>query len=165
MMIKGVEVIDHTQECIDAKNIAVERALEAIGLQAESYAKKNLTASGHIDTGLLRNSIAHAVSGNVPTTRGQTTYKADRAKSKYTGYKNAERNEKGHIVKKSGEYSSPVPDDAENQKAVYVGSNVHYAPYIEYGSDRLAPTHFVKNALADNTSVYAKIAENCLKNV
>lgn len=165
MIIKGVEVIDHTAECIAAKNTAVERALEAIGIQAESYAKNNLTASGHIDTGLLRNSIAHAVSGNIPTTNGQTSYQADRAESKYQGLRPTKYDEKGNAIKESGSYSAAVPDAADNEKAVYVGSNVTYSIFIEYGTDRLAPTHFVKNALADNTSVYAQIAENCLKNV
>lgn len=127
MMIKGVEVIDHTQECIDAKNMAVERALEAIGIQAESYAKENLTASGHIDTGLLRNSIAHAVSGNVPTANGSTSYSADRAESKYQGFNSTLYDENGKAIKRTGEYSANVPDAEADEKAVFVGSNVHYA--------------------------------------
>lgn len=36
-------------------------ALEAIGLTAEKHAKENLTAFPRVDTGRLRNSIAHAV--------------------------------------------------------------------------------------------------------
>lgn len=165
MIIKGVEVIDHTAECIAAKNTAVERALEAIGLQAESYAKNNLTASGHIDTGLLRNSIAHAVSGNVPTTNGETTYTADKAESKYQNLRPTKYDAQGNPIKESGAYTSAVPDAADNEKTVYVGSNVYYAPYIEYGTDRIKPTKFIENALRNNLNVYAQIAENYMKNV
>ena len=162
MQIKGIEVVDHTAECIAAKNQAVLKALEAIGMQAESHAKQNLTASGHIDTGLLRNSIAHAVSGNVPTTNGKSTYQADRAESKYD-FTPVLRDEKGNAIKRSGEYSGTVPDADINEKAVYVGSNVHYASIIEYGSDRLEPTHYIKNAIANFTSEYEEIAKRYLQ--
>ena len=52
---------DHTKEAIDGMNSAVAKALEAIGLQAESYAKLELENDPRrIDTGTLRNSISHA---------------------------------------------------------------------------------------------------------
>ena len=162
MQIKGIEVVDHTAECIAAKNQAVLKALEAIGMQAESHAKQNLTASGHIDTGLLRNSIAHAVSGNTPTTNGKTVYQADRAESKYS-FVPTLYDDKGNAIKKTGNYTESVPDDDINEKAVYVGSNVHYAPYIEYGTDRIAPTHYIKNAIANYTNEYEEIAKMYLQ--
>lgn len=40
---------------------SILQALEMIGLKAESYAKVEITNNGSVDTGLLRNSIAHAV--------------------------------------------------------------------------------------------------------
>ena len=46
---------DHTKEVIDAKNQAVQKALEMIGLQCEGYAKLLCP----VDTGNLRNSITH----------------------------------------------------------------------------------------------------------
>lgn len=162
-MKSTIEVIDHTQECIDAKNEAIERALEAIGMQAESHAKNNLTASGHIDTGLLRNSIAHAVSGEIPTANGQSSYQADRALSKYDNFNtNVKYDDKGNPIAKSGQYDMPVPDAAPVEKAVYIGSNVHYAPYIEWGTDRIAPTHFIKNAITEHSTEYAEIAKKFL---
>ena len=51
-----VDFEDHSQECIDAKNAAVQKALEMIGLQCEGYAKLICP----VDTGRLRNSLTHA---------------------------------------------------------------------------------------------------------
>lgn len=51
---------DNTQQVLKAlsgPNGAIPRGLEAIGLTAEGYAKKNTP----VDTGRLRNSIGHAV--------------------------------------------------------------------------------------------------------
>ena len=89
---------------------SILQALEIIGLKAESYAKMKCP----VDTGLLRNSIAHAVAGEVPsiTISKANDYKADKPnengeirKGTYTG----------HTPKKKGEYT------------VYVGTNVEYA--------------------------------------
>lgn len=49
--------VDNSADVIEAKNAAVMRALEAIGLQAEGYAK----LKAPVDTGRLRNSITHSV--------------------------------------------------------------------------------------------------------
>ena len=48
---------DNTDEVIAALKNAKKRGLEAIGLTAEGYAKKDTP----VDTGRLRNSMAHAV--------------------------------------------------------------------------------------------------------
>ena len=48
---------DNTKEVLSALDKAIERGLEAIGLTAEGYAKKETP----VDTGRLRNSIGHAV--------------------------------------------------------------------------------------------------------
>ena len=47
---------DNTDEVISALEKAKKRGLEAIGLTAEGYAKKDTP----VDTGRLRNSISHA---------------------------------------------------------------------------------------------------------
>ena len=52
-----VKVTDNSAIFKRAKDEAVARALEAIGLTAERYAK----ADCPVDTGRLRNSISHAV--------------------------------------------------------------------------------------------------------
>ena len=57
--MSGVEIIDNTSKFKDAKDDGIERALEAVGLQAEGYAK----AKCPVDTGNLRNSITHQQEG------------------------------------------------------------------------------------------------------
>lgn len=52
---------DNTKQIEQALNKAIAKALEEIGLRAESHAKKNLTASGAVDTGRLRSSVTHQI--------------------------------------------------------------------------------------------------------
>lgn len=59
-MMSEIKITDNSAEVLRSLTFAKERALEAIGLQAEGYAK--LLAP--VDTGRLRNSIAHAVEGD-----------------------------------------------------------------------------------------------------
>ncbi len=77
-----VEVTSHRIEVIQAKDEAVEKALNVIGLVAERYAKEMCPT----DTGRLKNSISHE-----------------------------------------------TDDDT-----VYVGTNVEYAPYVEFGTGKFA---------------------------
>ena len=51
---------DNTEEVLSAMEKAIKNGLEAIGLTAEGYAKKNLYPGHGLDTGRLRNSISHA---------------------------------------------------------------------------------------------------------
>ena len=50
-------VEDHTDEVIEELGLAIARALEAIGIEAESDAAKLCP----VDTGRLRNSITHTI--------------------------------------------------------------------------------------------------------
>lgn len=53
---------DHTDEAKRIMETGIERALEAMGLVAESYARLELESNPRrIDTGNLRNSISHRV--------------------------------------------------------------------------------------------------------
>lgn len=55
------EIIENNKDKIEgALDEAIDRALEACGLQAENYAK----ARCPVDTGLLRNSISHTHDGD-----------------------------------------------------------------------------------------------------
>ena len=51
-----IDFHSNVDEIINLKDEGIERALEAIGLQAEGYAKMKAP----VDTGNLRNSITHA---------------------------------------------------------------------------------------------------------
>lgn len=77
-----IEVTSHRIEVIQAKDEAVAKALETIGLVAERYAKEMCPT----DTSRLKNSISHE-----------------------------------------------TDDDT-----VYVGTNVEYAPYVEFGTGKFA---------------------------
>lgn len=63
-MASGIDIIDHSAEVLAAIRRAKETALEEIGLKAEGYAKKNITANKSVDTGNLRNSITHEQAGD-----------------------------------------------------------------------------------------------------
>lgn len=79
---------------------AKEKALEAIGIQAEKYAKQKCP----VDTGLLHNSITHAISGQPAAIE---TYKADKGDAQ-------------------GSYSGTAPK-GWFETSVYIGTNVEYA--------------------------------------
>lgn len=80
----GINFINNSKEVLQALQQQAEVALEACGLAGEGFAKENITRQGAVDTGNLRNSIAHKVD--------------------------------------------------PQERCVYIGTNVHYAPYIEYGT-------------------------------
>ena len=55
-------------------------------------------------------------------------------------------------------------DDGEN--AVYIGSNVEYAPYVEYGDKATHKTggaHFLRDAVSSHTDLYKSIMESALE--
>lgn len=54
-----IDFHSNVDEILNMKDDGIERALEAIGLQAEAYAKLNLYPGHGLDTGRLRNSITH----------------------------------------------------------------------------------------------------------
>lgn len=63
-MALNIHIIDNTKEIIRAKNAAIARALEKIGLLCENHTKSNITSDGLVKTGALRNSITHTVEGD-----------------------------------------------------------------------------------------------------
>lgn len=64
---------DNSDKVAEELRVRINKALEICGLTAENYAKKLCT----VDTGLLRNSITHALSGEPAAI---STYSADKAK-------------------------------------------------------------------------------------
>ena len=68
--MSNYRVKDNTKEVLSAMEKAIERGLEAIGLTAEGHAKK-ITP---VDTGRLRNSIAHAVEDDAAFIGTNTSY-------------------------------------------------------------------------------------------
>ena len=108
MAIGSVKVTSHVKEVIEAKNDAIVRALEAIGIQAEG----DVAELAPVDTGRLRDSITHEVD--------------------------------------------------ESEEAVYIGTNVEYAAYQEYGTSRMKAHPFLKPGIMNNLETYKEIAEKYL---
>lgn len=108
MAIGSVKVTSHVKEVIEAKNDAIARALEAIGIQAEG----DVAELAPVDTGRLKDSITHEVD--------------------------------------------------ESEEAVYIGTNVEYAAYQEYGTSRMKAHPFLKPGIMNNLETYKEIAEKYL---
>ena len=126
-----MEVISHKKEIIDLKNEAVARALEAIGIQAESDVVKVITEKRIVDTGRLRDSI---------------TYKTARGGDSAKG------------AARSGDEVQGSPD----KDSVYIGTNVEYAAYHEYGTSRIVARPYLKPGIMNNLSTYKEIAKKML---
>jgi phage gpG-like protein len=54
---------------------------------------------------------------------------------------------------------------ASGEQAVYIGTNVEYAPYVEYGdyAHTTGKNHFLRDAAADHRDHYKEIMEAALK--
>lgn len=102
--ISSIRIVDNSDLFKNATAEAIERALEAIGLEAEANAKRIATEKEVVDTGLLRNSITHAIGGKEAAI---SSYKDDKGDGK-------------------GFYSGVAPE--RKVPTVYIGSNVEYAP-------------------------------------
>lgn len=143
-----VKITDNTDKFKEAMDEVVLAALEAIGIHIEGEAKEELeNTPRRIDTGLGRNSITHAISGEAAAI---SSYKADRPDAS------------GKIP--SGTYSGTAPNDPPNQQAVYVGTNVDYMIYVHEGTQRMTANRFLKNAVERNKDQIEKYIKDGLKN-
>jgi HK97 gp10 family phage protein len=50
-----------------------------------------------------------------------------------------------------------------DEKAVYIGTNVEYAPYVELGTSRSRPKPFLKPAATEHTAEYKQIMKDAMK--
>ena len=134
-----VKVETHADLFKDAVKEAVEAALEAIGLQAEGYAKANITAAGRVDTGELRNSVTHQVEESE-----QAVYIG--SDLEYAIY-----NEVGTGIYAEGGGGRKDPWMYVDDKG-----DAHWTVGI-------TPIHFLKDAAADHGDEYRQIAEAVMK--
>lgn len=140
---------DNSDKFMLAVEERTKKAFQIIGGQMVTNAKTNLTNfmwqhktedkkgdSYHaaIDTGLLRNSITYAVSGEPAAI---SSYTADRGG-------------------RTGAYSGTAPVET-NSVAVHVGTNVEYSDYIENGTRSIPAVHYLANAVSEHRDEYEKI--------
>ena len=53
---------------------------------------------------------------------------------------------------------------AVDGEAVYIGSNVEYAPYVELGTSRAIAHHMLQKAATEHGAEYKRLAEDALYN-
>lgn len=131
-------IIDNTDLVRNATDDAIEKALEEIGITAEAYAKLIATQKHIVDTGRLRNSITHATKSDT----GQTNYSDNHGKT----------------------YSDGSAKGTPEAKTVYVGTNVEYAPYIEYGTTKQVARPFLHPAVTEHVDEYKDMFKKSLEN-
>ena len=148
---------------------SILKALEMIGLKAESYAKMKCL----VDTGLLRNSIAHAVAGEVPSiganykgdSKNARKYKANDT-DKHGNPVEKVRNKEGKEELPNGTYTRRTPRKNGEYK-VYIGTNVYYAPYVEMGHKHegwsVPPHPFIRPAILEHIDEWEEIFAMCLR--
>jgi HK97 gp10 family phage protein len=146
--VANVQFTDNSDKFKQELSDKIPAILEAIGIHLEGEAKDELENDPRrVDTGLLRNSITHAISGGQAA---KGSYKADKA------------DKSGNIP--SGSYSGTAPSDPPDAQAVYIGTNVEYGIYVHEGTNRMAPNRFLKNAVERNKDQISKYIKDNLKN-
>lgn len=108
----------------------VRLALKAVGMQAVSDVTQDPIP---VDTGLMRNSITYAISGEPPE---KSSYRATKGNAR-------------------GSYRGTAPND--DIPAVYIGTNVHYAKYLEFGTSKMKARPFLRVKLKANLGRYKEI--------
>lgn len=64
----------------------------------------------------------------------------------------------------TGRLRNSITHQLDGNKAVYIGTNVEYAPYVELGTSRQRAQEFLRPAAQDHASQYRKIIESELQN-
>lgn len=135
---------DNTNEVIGFFQKAKHRGLQAIGMAAEGHAKKKCP----VDTGRLRNSITYAISGYATHVQSyRRANVAGGASQKHKRY----------------EYGGGAME-GEKDSAVFIGSNVEYAPFVELGANGRHPAHFLQDAASGHGDEYRRLMEDAMKN-
>ena len=113
-----------------------------------------MTAEGHakrkcpVDTGRLRNSITYAIAGyptHVESYRRNNV--SGGSSERHTRY----------------EYSGGAMS-GEKDSAVFIGTNVEYAPFVENGARGRAAVHFLQDAATNHTDEYKRLMQESLEN-
>jgi len=137
--MSSVKFTDNSADTIRAKNKAVEAALEAMGIQAESHAKSNITKAGRVDTGAMRSSMNHLVIASEETVYVGTN-------KQYAIY-----NEYGTGIYAEGGGGRKTPWSYQDGNGQW------------HTTRGMTAIHFLKKAVQEHISEYKAIAERILK--
>lgn len=140
--IINIRINDHTGDVRRAVNEKKGLALSLMGEVVEGYAKDDCP----VDTGLLRNSLTHGPGRGAPKI---TSYRADNPKPGRPS---------------SGSYPGSLDGDVDCE---YVGSNVEYAQYVEFGdrSHRVGKAHFLRDAGQNHTDELRDTAQAAFSSI
>ena len=133
-----IRITDNSNAILDELSHKVENALTGVGFEAERAAKRLVPT----DTARLKNSITFAT------------------KTMHS---------EGNSDIKSGETPADPPEYATKAQAekgtVYLGTNVSYAPSVEFRSvnHRTGQAHFLRDAIANNQDLFKRVIEAALK--
>ena len=131
---ENITISDYSDDVLKQLEEVKAVILEELGMTMESFAKMHETA---VDTGRLRNSITYSTTARA----GEVFEYKDDSQQTYT-------------------YTF---GDSGDDDAVYVGTNVEYAPQIEFfGGKNGRGKHFLEKALKDHKDVYNSIIKKHL---
>lgn len=139
MAVTDVVITTNKDAFLKAADEAIERALEAVGLDAVGNAQDIITAEGRVDTGQMRNSIAYQVETG--------------EKAVYIGsnLEHAIYNEVGTGIFAEG---------GGGRKDPWVYTDAKGETHYTHG---MKPIHFLKRAVSENASEYEQIIESELR--
>lgn len=121
---------------------ATKKALRLVGGQAERYAKETISDMKAVDTGFLRNSITFALGGE---------------SAQIDSYMDDDGEQKGH-------YTGTAPVDGKNEHAVWIGTNVYYAPYVEFGTTRMDARPFLGDSIEAHQKDFEELFKEAFQN-
>lgn len=132
-----VKLTDNKDLVEKAAAEAIERGLEAVGIELERRAKVICTTrygeNSPFDTGRLRNSITHATKNNL----GQDVYQDNQGRS----------------------FDGGAAKGTPEEKTVYLGTNVEYASYVELGTVKMTARPILRPAATENPEDLKKLLE------
>ena len=111
---------------------AVEKALRLVGGLAERKAKETISDMEAVDTGFLRNSITWALDGEAANTE---EFASDNGE-------------------KQGKYEGFAENSQDGKRVLYIGTNVYYAPYVEFGTRKMQARPFLTNSILSGREEY-----------
>ena len=128
---------DNSAQLMSELETKIQAALEAVGNQAVSHAKQNITSASRVDSGALRNSMNHLVKGNECYIGTNTSY--------------AVYHEVGTGIYLEGGGGRQTPWSFKDSSGKW------------HRTRGIKPIHFLKNAVANHTDEYKAIIEAQLK--